>query len=428
MTVAAFDDRRLRRALERLAGLGVIPDAAASLDVSARKAEEALRKTVLDEVSGFTESHNPHVLPELKEHLRSHVLELSRLFEGGAVGDFDFVRAHARRRAEQRFPLEFSLQAYRCVRKILTRWLSEAAASAHPASLDDAIAAIADFAGEYTDVISAAMTSEYVEQTRVLAAAERDRGAELLGALLSGYDESDGRIARLLKSSGYLEQRQSYCVVAARSANAGEMEQPARAQRIIASLNDLVAATNIRSLAGARGPAVIAVMSASRRQSGWTAPQTNLAERLQSLLLQWGPAVLVGVSADQPSTSAIPKALREATVALEFASVARRAVLFSALPARSLLLHAGGEFLRATQPAWAAGLIAANDRANGGLLKTLTALADADLNVQKAARNLGVHANTVYARLGRIRELTGLDGQRHHHLVELLLVAECARA
>ena len=216
------------------------------------------------------------------------------------------------------------------------------------------ITAIADFAGEYTNIVSAAMTSEYVEQTRVLAAAERDRGAELLGALLAGYDESDGRIARLLKSSGYLEQRQSYCVVAARSANAGEMEQPARVQRIIASLSDLIAATNIRALAGARGAAVIAVMSTSRRQSGWTAPQTNLAERLQSLLLQWGPAVLVGVSADQPSTSAIPKALREATVALEFASVARRVVQFSALPARSLLVHAGGEFLRATQPAWAA--------------------------------------------------------------------------
>jgi sugar diacid utilization regulator len=137
--------------------------------------------------------------------------------------------------------------------------------------------------------------------------------------------------------------------------------------------------------------------------------------------------VLVGVSADQPSTSAIPKALREATVALEFASVARRVVQFSALPARSLLVHAGGEFLRATQPAWAAAFTSANDRAHGALLKTLTALADADLNVQKAARDLGVHANTIYARLARIREVTGLDGQRHHQLVELLLVAECAR-
>jgi sugar diacid utilization regulator len=427
MTVVAFDVRPLRRALERLAALGVVPNAAASLDVSAPRVEEALRKAILDEVSGFTESHNPHVLPELKEHLRSQLLELVRLFEGGAVGDFDFVRAHARRRAEQRFPLEFSLHAYRCGRKILTRWLSEAAEAARPEPMNDAIASIADFVSEYTNVVSAAMTSEYVEQTRVLAAAERDRGAELLSALLSGYDESDGRIARLLKSSGYLEQRQSYCVVAARSANPSEMEQSARAQRIIASLNDLVAAANIKALAGARGAAVIAVVSASRRQSGWTTPQTNLAARLQSLLLQWGPAVLVGVSTDQPSTSAIPKALREATVALEFASVARRVVQFSALPARSLLLHAGGEFLRATQPPWAAGLIAANDRANGALLKTLAALADADLNVQKAARHLGVHANTIYVRLGRIRELTGPDGQRHHQLVELLLVAECAR-
>jgi sugar diacid utilization regulator len=49
------------------------------------------------------------------------------------------------------------------------------------------------------------------------------------------------------------------------------------------------------------------------------------------------------------------------------------------------------------------------------------------MNVQKAGRRLGVHPNTVYARLGRIRDLTGLDGQRHHDLVELLLAADCCR-
>ena len=55
MTVAAFDVRPLRRALERLTALGVVPDAAAPLGGSARKVEEALRKAILDEVSGFTE-------------------------------------------------------------------------------------------------------------------------------------------------------------------------------------------------------------------------------------------------------------------------------------------------------------------------------------------------------------------------------------
>jgi sugar diacid utilization regulator len=52
-------------------------------------------------------------------------------------------------------------------------------------------------------------------------------------------------------------------------------------------------------------------------------------------------------------------------------------------------------------------------------------LADTDLNVQEAGRKLGVHPNTVYARIGRIKDISGLDGQRHHDLVELLLAADC---
>jgi len=310
---------------------------------------------------------------------------------------------------------------------VLSRWLRDAVTNVRPQGAHEAIDAIADFAIEYTNVISAAMTSEYVAHTRLIEAAEGDHRTELLNIMLSGYDESDGRIARLLKSAGYLDQRQSYCVVGVRTPIASELENPERAQRIIAALADLFAPTNIRVLAGLRNSQVIAVLSALRRQSGWTAPQTNLAERLTSLLLQLGPSVLVGVSADRPSTASIPKALREATAALDFAGVDRRVVLFSELPVRSLLIHAGGEYVRSAAPAWAAALLAADAKAGGTLVRTLSALADADLNVQKAGRRLEVHPNTVYARLQRIRDVTGLDGQRHHDLVELLLAAECAR-
>ncbi len=271
------------------------------------------------------------------------------------------------------------------------------------------------------------MTAEYVAHTRAVAAAEGDRDAELLNVLLAGYDESDGRIARLLRSGGYLEQRRAYCVLAIRSAQAGEMDEPGRAQRIQAALTELVAPTPIRALAGVRNGVVVAVTSAVRRQSGWTAPQSSLAERLVALLLSWGPAVVVGVSADHPSTSAVPRAWREASAALEFASVERRVVLFPTLPVRSLLCHAGGEYVRAAAPVWAEALLGADAKADGALLKTLTALADADLNVQQAGRKLGVHANTVYGRLTRIRDLTGLDGQRFHGLLELLLAVDCVR-
>ena len=57
----------------------------------------------------------------------------------------------------------------------------------------------------------------------------------------------------------------------------------------------------------------------------------------------------------------------------------------------------------------------------------MRALAAADLNVQEAARALKKHPNTIYARIERVRALTGLDARRFDGLNELLLVADCWR-
>jgi sugar diacid utilization regulator len=124
----------------------------------------------------------------------------------------------------------------------------------------------------------------------------------------------------------------------------------------------------------------------------------------------------------------LPRALQEAMIALDFASVGKRVVQFSDLPIRSLMLHRGGDYMRSVAPAWVSALIDADARAKGSLVRTLQVLADADMNVLKAGRKLGIHPNTIYARLDRIKVLTGLDGQRHHHLVELLLAADCWQA
>jgi DNA-binding PucR family transcriptional regulator len=71
--------------------------------------------------------------------------------------------------------------------------------------------------------------------------------------------------------------------------------------------------------------------------------------------------------------------------------------------------------------------IDADRKVAGALVLTLRAVADADMNVQQAARVLGKHPNTVYARIERIRDLTGRDGHRYHDLTELLLAADCWR-
>ncbi len=428
--MSSFGERQdgaIRKSLAHLAKTGVIPRAAEALDVNMQGVERELRDAVVLEIPAFSESANPAILPGLSQHTNEHVGEIRRLFGGGEVGGFEFVRTHIYQRAEQRFPLESILHAYRCGHRILSRWLWNATVASNPQSLEKALAAVADFAIEYTNTISTIAASEYVAQTRKLADAEGDLRIELLNILLSGYDEADGRVARLLKRAGYLEQRLSYCVVVAQSANASEMENHARAQRVVAAISDAVATTSLRKLAGIRNNLATVVFSDRRRQSGWTAPQASLAERLHSLLLVMGPAVLVGISAEHPSTSFLPKALHEARIAFDFAVPAKRVVSFSRLAVRDLLVHSGTSYVQSAPPAWANALANADAKAEGCLIQTLRAVADADMNIQKAARLLGKHPNTVYSRIERIRELTGLDGQRYHDLTELLLAADCWR-
>jgi PucR C-terminal helix-turn-helix domain/GGDEF-like domain len=415
----------LHHSLSILLETWVIPRAAKALADSRQETAHAFREAVLAEVPAFSASANPDILPGLGEHADEHMREIERLLGGEDVGSFGFVKVHAELRAEQRFPLEAVLHAHRCGHRIFARWLRDAAVAARPKSLEGAVSAVADFALEYTNAVSTIAASEYVAHTRRLADVEVDLRTELLNTLLSGYDESDGRAARLLRRAGYLEQRHSYCVAAVQSANAAEMEHPARAQRIITAISEALAGTSIRMLAGIRNNLAIAVLSDRRRQSGWTAPQAALAERVHPLLLTLGPAVLAGISADHPSTAFVPKALHEASIALDFAGVSKRVVAFAGLPIRALLVHRGAESVQSALPGWVGAFAAADAKMAGALVQTLRAIADADMNVQKAARVLGKHANTVYARIERIKDMTGLDGQRYHDLTELLLAADC---
>jgi sugar diacid utilization regulator len=413
----------LKQTLTALSLLGVVPLPVKKLEEQGPEVAKSLRKTVLAEIPAFTASGNPEVVAGLTMHGAEHVSEIIHLFSGGEIGDFAFVREHARLRAEQRFPLEAVLHAYRCGHRIISRWLRDAIAG----KKEKAVSAIADFAIEYTNVISTIMAAEYVAHARRQAEAEGDLRTELLNVLLTGYDESDGRVAQLLKRTGYLEQRQSYCVALVQPLNARELEQPARAQRIMDALSDALVSTSIRILAGTRNMAVTAVLSHKRRQSGWTAPHQELADRLLPLLEMLGPAVLIGLSASHPSTAFIPKALHEARIALDFSTISRRVVRFADLPIRELLVHRGNDYVQSAPKPWMQALIAADGEAEGSLVATLRAMADADMNVQLAGRQLGKHANTVYARLERIKTLTGLDGQRYRDLTELLLAADCWR-
>lgn len=417
----------LKTTLDSLRKVGVIPAAAAWYAAHLDEILVELQARVRDEIPEFLASGNPDIAPEQLAHAEQHVQQILRFLGGAADGDFEFVKRHAARRAEQRFPLEATLHAYRTGHRVFSKWLREAAlASANEgASVGDTLAAVADFSIEYTDSISTIATSEYVAQTRLLAEAEGDQRGRLLTVLLDGFDEADGRVATLLRRAGYLDQRQSFCVAVAQSVDPTEMESPARVRRIIDAIEVVIEPSPARALIGVRDDTVVVVFSTTRRISGWTAVHSTLAEQVQPFLLQLGFAVLVGVSTDVPSTSHIPKALSEASMALDFADASNRVVGFSSIPVRRVLLRQAQDSIRPTLPRWSAAFFAADDKARGALLATLRAYADADMNVLKAARSLDVHPNTIYSRMLRIADITGLDGLGYHALTELLLTADC---
>jgi hypothetical protein len=420
------DYRGLRDALARLEQAGVVPAVQAPLAADAGRITAELRQAVLDEVSGFSDSGNPDVVPELEQHLEAHVREICRLLGGGLPGDLDFVREHAERRASQKFPLDALLQSYSILHRTFANRIREAALEVadEAAHLRRVVAAVTDFVIEYTGKAGNLITSEYVHHTRRIAEAEADRRGQLLDTLLDGYDEADQAAAGLLRRAGYLQQRQSYCVALARSVDPGEMESAPRAQRMADAIAEALAPVRVRSIIGIRDNHVVAILSATRRTSGWTAPRSSVAERVYPALRRIGPAALIGLSNDAPSTSHIPKAANEAGLALDLASVSNRVARYSDISLRQMLITQARSVASTSGPAWTEKLIAADRR--GVLTATLRSYADCNMNAQKTAELLGIHPNTVYSRMQKIERLTGLNALQFHALGELLLALDWA--
>jgi hypothetical protein len=419
----------LTAALRRLIGSAFAAAAVQRLDDNRTAITAELTQSVLAEVPQFSASMNPEILPETARHAAQHPEEMARLLRGGDPGSFEFVREHARRRAEQRFPLEATLHAYRCGHKILSRWLlgsRKAPAARSEMSQRDAVA-IVDFAMEYTDAISTIFASSYSSHTLLLADVAGDQRAELLQLLLDGHDEADLRVARILRDAGFLNRQQVFCVALARSVDPAEMLNAARARRLADSIEQMMADSTVRRIIDVHEHKVTMVFADISRESGWTAPRSSLAQRISGSLALVGNAALIGVSNDVPSTSHIPTAHREAMAALEMSDVTHRVVQFAKLSMQRLLLYFAGEEFRRVLPAWANQFYIVDDRAHGVLSATLRAYANADMNVLKAAHTLGVHPNTLYARFQHVSQISGLQPRTFHDLTALLIVCECKR-
>jgi sugar diacid utilization regulator len=117
----------------------------------------------------------------------------------------------------------------------------------------------------------------------------------------------------------------------------------------------------------------------------------------------------VGVSLDTVEFARLPESLEEARLALEFASAAQPLIHFAGIDLGEFLIRRADRTSLRLIPEWIRHLTHADDGQSIELSRTIRAFAESSLNVKQTARRLGVHTNTVYFRLNRINQLTGID-------------------
>ncbi len=388
--------------------------------------EGDLIEAVMKEVAFFSNNRYTDASQDIIQFAALNTQEILRLLRGGETGSFEFIQQQAQKHATQHFPLEALLQAYKSTRKIYIQWFNKAVAFAHLAKTEahEVRLSLVDFAIEYEDEITAIAIPSYIDQTRFQAEVAGDHRSELLSILLDGYDETDGKIAKILRDAGFLDRRQSFCIALAQSVDPAEMLNTTRARRMAKSIGLILRQSPVGHLIDIRDNRVVILFSHPRRSSGWTSPNTTLAKQLKSDLNLVGNAALIGVSNDVPSTAAIPVAWQEARIALELANVSNRVVQLSQVPVDRLLLHLAGEQFLKILPSWANQLFLIDQQSNGKLSATLKAYARANMNALKAAHRLSVHPNTIYMRMQKIRDSTGLDPKSYQALTELLIVVD----
>jgi len=388
---------------------------------------QQLVQNVLDEFPAYTLSRNPNIVDALGKHIESLTTSIAELLIAKTSPNFSFISEYAKQQAEQHIPIEAALHAYRCVQKTLSYQIRQAVLKSSVSDWDpqQALLLATDLTQEFIDCISRIFTRAYVTQIQLLADVAGDRRTQLLGALLEGRDESDGRITSLLRDEGYLNGRMAFCVSLIQTQDPSELLNPQRARRLIQGIDEKFQHTHIRRLIDMRDNKVTIIFSGVHRKSGWSSANAKLSESVGNELAMLQATILIGVSSDVHAISHIPRAYNEAQQALSHATLYQRTIYFTKLSAFQLLFHlAQAEFSKAL-PVWAQTFDDADQITKRVLFKSLKAYANSNMNMQLAARSLEIHPNTLVARFQRIQEITGLNPKTFDGLTDLLLVALC---
>jgi PucR C-terminal helix-turn-helix domain/GGDEF-like domain len=333
---------------------------------------------------------------------------------------FHFVAGHAARRARQQFPLAGSLNAYRLAHKGYWDVMRNSVLSASAAEDEktDCLMLLSEFLLEFFDRISGIMTDAYIAEEKRLEARHNRAHVALIEDLLHGRQPGDLDARDLCARTGI----GSGAVVAIAIARIGSVsngrpiERASELERMSEIVHEALAAETFGKLIDVRTDELLAIVS------GRAETAKQVAKAFGGCAEQTGPLARIGISLDALDIAALPQAYQEAERAVEFASEQRPVMHFAEIDLMEFLVRRPDSAARRLIPDWAGRLAEADGGKAGELSRTISRFADCNFNVKRTARCLNLHTNTVYFRLNRIRELTGIDPRSYSGL-SLLLTA-----
>jgi hypothetical protein len=389
-----------------------------------RKAE--VERCALDGLQRENPQFERAASPQFRAEALGHCNDILNLMLAIASGSapafaddpFQFVTNHAVRRARQQFPLAGSLNAYRLAHKGYWDVMRNSVLNTPAAEGDktDCLMLLSEFLLEFFDRISGIMTDAYIAEEKRLIARRTRAHVALIEDLLHGRQPGDLEAQELCERSGIGSGAYVAFAIAriGSASNARLIDRAAELERLSELFRKALAAQKLDHLIDIRKDEVLAIVSGAAETAKQVARAfCEAAEPPERL-------VRVGISLDAREISALPQAYQEAERAVEFATEMRPIMPFAEIDLMEFLVRRPDRAARRLIPDWAGRLVDADSGKQGELSRTISHFADCNFNVKRTARRLKLHTNTVYFRLNRIRELTGIDPRSYSGLSLLL--------
>lgn len=252
------------------------------------------------------------------------------------------------------------------------------------------------------------MADAHAAEDALVVTQETRSYVRLMDDLLHGVEPAEQELRRLCALRG-IRPGAPLAIVVAKPlrVNGGHVDREVTLRSLARLLEQVLSPTIFGALIDVKDSQVTAIVCSDRDTSRSLVPALRRAGFAKCATN--GQSAGVGISMDVAEVARLPDALEEAQIAIEFATAKQPLMQFSDIHLPDLLVRRADQIAVRLIPAWARQLDSAKDRRSRDLIRTMRVFADCNFNVKHTARQLGVHTNTVYFRLNRMKKISSTD-------------------